>query len=383
MNKRLKSKAESIHSFFNDLKGFRFKEKILVIESDDWGSIRMPSKIALERVKCGGVNTDDCPFLSFDTMEKNKDIDYIGEKLTAAFPDITRRPVITANYILANPDYKKIWNSGFEEYHRKFFWDLLKSNDLLRGYKDSVSEGLKGGFFFPQLHGVEHVNIAYWLEILKGNLHPEVLIGFDNDIYGISKNVVGNHLRKSLLAAYDFESVSEFNLHIRPELEIANEMFKGFFGYYSRSFIAPNYFWSSEIEEVLSQVGVEYIQSSRKQNLPVAYGGYNWRYTGQLNEFNQMYLVRNCIFEPATVVDKSLAYKNAMNQIKRAFYFGYPAVISTHRVNFASGISEVNRNENVTLLVKLLQEVTRKWPNVLFMNSPQLGDCIKLKGYNV
>ena len=63
--------------------------------------------------------------------------------------------------------------------------------------------------------------------------------------------------------------------------------------------------------------------------------------------------------------------------IKLSFLLHKPAIISTHRLNYVGGIDESNRLNNLAALDSLLREITRKWPDVEFMNSVELGDVIR------
>jgi hypothetical protein len=67
-------------------------------------------------------------------------------------------------------------------------------------------------------------------------------------------------------------------------------------------------------------------------------------------------------------VDKSL------ESIKIAFTWKKPAIISTHRVNYVSGLSNSNRENSLDQLNNLLSEIIKRYPEVIFLSSPQLID---------
>ena len=46
----------------SNVKGWRTKRHIVVIESDDWGSVRMSSLESFERLKAAGVPVDTEPY---------------------------------------------------------------------------------------------------------------------------------------------------------------------------------------------------------------------------------------------------------------------------------------------------------------------------------
>jgi hypothetical protein len=374
------SKIKSNLGFFkNSLKDWSTKEMLLVIESDDWGSIRMPSKEAFDNLQEMGIKVENCPFLKYDNLESPKDFEALKDMFDNFFLRTGKRPVITANYILANPDFHKIERSLFTEYHRKFFWDFLSESNDLGFYKGGLNKIINDKYFYPQLHGLEHLNVPYWMEFLNKN-SLETTVAFHNQVYGIGADIT-NEKRDTFLAEFDYKEEGEFSDYHLPNIKIACNAFNEFFGYRSKSFIAANYVWSEKVEEGLSEFGVEYIQSSRTQKLPKMYLDKRIvRNTGEKNEYDQTYLVRNCIFEPSTVKNKDKHLDQCFRQIRNAFVLNKPAVISMHRLNFMGGLKIENREENLELLNKLLIKVVSKWPEVKFINTEELGDRINKKG---
>ena len=62
----------------------------------------------------------------------------------------------------------------------------------------------------------------------------------------------------------------------------------------------------------------------------------------------------------------------AIGQIREAFFFNTPAIVSTHRVNYVGGLDVANRDRNLALLDKLLLEIQKRWPDVEYMSSDEL-----------
>lgn len=60
-------------------------------------------------------------------------------------------------------------------------------------------------------------------------------------------------------------------------------------------------------------------------------------------------------------------------------YSGKAAVISSHRLNFIGNIDIQNRDRNLILFQKLLNEIVKKWPDVEFISSDELGKNIVSK----
>lgn len=66
------------------------------------------------------------------------------------------------------------------------------------------------------------------------------------------------------------------------------------------------------------------------------------------NEYEQVYLVRNVLFEPSASQSINWVDK-ALSQINRAFSQKQPAIICSHRVNFIGRIFKENRDKNLFL----------------------------------
>lgn len=359
--------------------GWTTKRKILVIESDDWGSVRIPNKASYNALIDSGIPANKCPFLSVDNFEQIDDFQALFSTMEQIQSEFGKSPKITANYIMANPDYKAIEESNFNEYKFISLKQKLINENSLRDYQEQIAIGSKHNWFYPQLHGREHVNISLWMRFLKDN-SPETRLAFNNQVFGVS-TTISSEKRRSFLPALDFENVDEFKSIIRPSLIEGQKLFEEFFGYYSKSFIAPNYTWDANSEEVLSQNKVKFLQSSRSQIIPVGaqseQGAAIRHKTGDKSKFNQTYLVRNAIFEPSTIPNKRKHLDDCLSQINIAFLLNKPAILSMHRLNFMGGLNAKNREENLSLFKELIESVIKKHPKIEFLSSDELGELIQ------
>ncbi len=362
------AKVRSV-SFINQFRGFKTNRKIVVIESDDWGSIRMPNRETYERSLKKGIRVDKCIYCKYDTLASKDDLSALYAILQRHKDVNNNYPIITANTIVGNPDFEKIEKSDYKEYHFELFTKTLKSYPN-RSF-DLWKQGMDEGLFYPQLHGREHLNLGRWLKLLQ-NGSKEMHFAFENNFFGIS-SIISNEKNPSLMAALDYDDDFGKKLALQS-IEGAAEIFEKIFGYKSKSFIAQNYVWDEYIEEVLATREVEYLQGSFINK--TANQGNRYSYIGKKNKFDQIYTARNVIFEPAGDFSDNIVGK-AINQIERAFKLNKPAIISSHRVNFIGSIFEENRTRNLKLLDELLNQVFKRWPNVEFMHSVQLGDLIK------
>ena len=88
--------------------GWVTSKKIVVIESDDWGSVSMPSLEAYNRLLAAGVPVDKSSFTQFDSLESEEDLNELFNVLTKYRDFKGNHPCITACAVVANPDFDKI-----------------------------------------------------------------------------------------------------------------------------------------------------------------------------------------------------------------------------------------------------------------------------------
>jgi hypothetical protein len=154
------------------------------------------------------------------------------------------------------------------------------------------------------------------------------------------------------------------------------ELFEKQFGFKSLSAIAPNYCWTDHVEEVWSRNGVCYIQGGIFQDNRTSVSPKRCcHYLGEPNRYDQHYMIRNCAFEPAS--EKKDWVGSCLKEIARAFSFHKPAVICSHRVNFIGAIDPDHRSNSLRQLSGLLNNIVRRWPDVCFMSSDELGREMK------
>ena len=361
-------------NLFNSV-GWRTKRKIVVIESDDWGSIRMPSKEVYRKFFKAGVKVNKCPYCRFDSLASEEDLSMLFEALTCYKDKNGRHPSITANSVVANPDFDKIRESNFQKYRFEIFTETLKKYPNHENSFKLWKKGIKLGIFYPQFHGREHLNVARWMNALRSGL-LETRLAFDRNLFGLSTTITSEN-RKSFLAALDFDTLEELE-NIRAILSEGLQIFKKIFGFPAKSFIAPNYTWPRDIERELYQHGVRYIQGQRVQIIPTFSRQKRknaHHFIGQKNHYGQIYIVRNCQFEPSFQGGRD-EVQSCLNQIKNAFFWSKPAVVTSHRVNYIGSIEPSNRDQNLIKLKHLLFLILKTWPDVEFFTTVQLGELI-------
>lgn len=358
-----------------NLRGWHTNRKIIVFESDDWGNIRMPDRTTYETLLSKGIRVDKCPYNRFDCLASEDDLTSLFEVLRSVKDSNGRHANITANCVLANPDFEKIRSSGFKEYHYELFTDTLKRYPRHSGSFRLWREGIDQDLFHPEYHGREHLHVERWMQALSQNL-PETRLAFDLQLFGLS-TIISTENRKSYLAACDvntYEGIEKIKTILSDGLSI----FKGLFGFAPKAFIAPNYVWPLQIEEHLSSEKINYLKGGIIHSVPVLNTTGNKllrHFTGQINIHNQVHLERNIEFEPSLHPNKD-SVRKCLAEISASFRWNKPALVSVHRLNFIGSIVEKNREVNLTQFSSLLRQILKNWPEVEFMTSSELGDLI-------
>lgn len=358
------------HNLLN-IPGWNTKRHIIVVESDDWGAIRMPSKRVYDSLIDAGYDLRNNQYERNDSLATEDDLNALFEVLLKYKDCHGNHPIITANCVVANPNFEKIKSSNYSTYYRE---PITETMQRYKGCENSFrlwKEGIQEGIFFPQCHGREHLNVARWMHVLQSGDNDN-LLAFEKGMMGIPpKNnpKIGNVFQVALDdSKYKGERLEKI-------LSEALDEFVHLFGFHSRTFIAPCYTWRPSLEKILSEKGVIGIQGMVYQHNPGQKVIRHWQ--GSRNCLGQVYTIRNCFFEP-TIRNISKDVAECLYRIECAFRWHKPAVISAHRVNFIGAIREENRTKNLKDFDSLLSTILKKWPDVEFLNSEQLVNEILL-----
>lgn len=368
----------NIKTNINNIPGWRTNRKIVVIESDDWGSIRMPSREVYSQLLKNGISVDRDLYCKYDSIAQHDDLNSLYDALRSVKDKNGRAAVLTANAVMANPDFERIKESNFETYYYQPFTDLLESTPEYAGVWNLWTEGINEKIFWPQFHGREHLNVKKWLQALQQNEYATRL-AFDYGTFGLT-DLTSDTIVTHYMGAFD-SALKEDILYYGEVIADGLRLFEQTFGFASKSFIATTYTWSPEIERLLLDEGVLFLQGLINQRIPLG-AGEKFRYKkgnfqGMRTELGQFYLTRNCFFEPTHFRDNTDVVGECLKRIEIAFRWKKAAVIGAHRLNFIGAIDESNRSKNLILFRKLLSEIVKRWPDVEFMSSDELGEVMK------
>ena len=376
----MRSIKEDLRRNISNIPGWRTNRKILVIESDDWVSVRIRDKEAYTALKNKGLNVDRIHYDSVESIESNEDLEMLFDVLKS-FKDINGKyPMFTPMCIMGNPDFDKIKESEYQQYFFQPLHETLKefpkSNRVLELWK----RGFEQNIFVPEIHGREHINVRRYIKILQSHEGKEGL-RYALDYHSVGPTTYNGIKYPNYLGALHPEAKDEIPELHQYVLE-AGKLFNDYMGYYPRVFIAPNAEEPKELESSLKEIGVKYLTRSKKRIYPLGDGAFakEWNFIGQENEFGQVIINRNAFFEPVCFGEQEHItdwVDSCLKEIEIAFRWKKPAVISSHRVNYVGSIRPENRDQGLKELKRLLTQVLKKWPDVEFMSSYELGETIK------
>lgn len=366
---------QNLKNHLINLPGWRTDKKIVVFESDDWGAIRMVSKEYFDKLLQAGIRVDLSKYDTLDSLENKEDLENLISILGNYHNEVGLSPKFTFNTVMANPDFQRIKEEDFRAYYYRPFFQSYKDyhgNDLEPLWREAIQEKL----IQPQFHAREHLNVSLWMKDLQNGLYPTKQ-AFEFEFFAL-KTQTSSPFQKSYLAAYWAETQQEL-VDLRNIVKDGLSMFESTFGFKSCSFIAANYVYPKVLEADLNALGIQFIQTQRGHIGPVIDQSRTKTYRhfmGECNAQSQVYSIRNVLFEP--YLNQKEDWVNiTMNEINRAFFWKKPAIISSHRVNYVSAMSMKHRDDSLKKLDKLLFSIVKKWPDVIFLSSDELGQLIQ------
>lgn len=355
------------------LLGWRTSRKIIVIESDDWGSFRFKNQKIRDQyirnyIPDDWMNYNDC-------FESYEDVEALSTVLTSVKDINNNSACFTFLMNPANPDFKKIEQLKFQHFYNESFLETLaKRKDgqqILSWYKEALNENLiEVGF-----HGREHLNVHSWMNDLN-LVNATTKKGFKDRIWGksIISGIKTNQSHRSTYNISSYSDLVDLKQNIQEGIELINETFNQQTSY----FLPPDGPYHLKLNQTLVDNGIKYIGLGKLHNNPLEPKWYQKKmfWLGRQTKEGLKVITRNVIFEPASPKSSDWV-GTALINIEKAFKYKHPAVISTHRANYTGTLNPNNRKNSLKQLESLLKQISEKWPNVEFMTSSQLGDTFE------
>ncbi len=339
------------------------KRRILVIESDDWGSIRTRDRDSYELLVKRSIIKENL-LDKTDSIVTAHDLAVLIDELNSIETKNGQKPVLTCFFNTGNPDFKKIQNSGFETYSNLSYFDHLKSIGEFDKIMSIWKKVLDDESLSLAYHAREHLCVPLWMELLN-NKDETASFAFEHEYYSFPLRSAEYPL-KSLRPSLYYRTEYELHYLLKSLDEGLKELSEGF----NKDifiFCPPNGLSSDVIDSHLSNLSIKGIATkiirteSKDGNLKKRYKGFGKRKQKYRSYF------RNCGFEPLL----GRGIEKCLRDISYAFQFNNAAIISTHRVNYSSRINKNNSGFGAQKLAKLLQRVVNLWPDTVFMSSEE------------
>jgi len=362
-----------IKSDIKNILGKRMDRKIVVFSVDDYGTIRTASKQARESMKKKGLKMLSY-FDEYDALETTDDMTALYEVLQSVKDKNGNPAVFTAFSLSANIDFEKIIKSDYSAYEYELLPDTYKK--LGRHYDRMMNvwkEGMDQKLIKPQFHGREHLNIRLFNKLLK-NKDRQLMINLENRSYSAIDDSIYPTI--SFPAAFDFDNFSE-NEDFKSIIKEGLTTFEKVYGFRSTHFNAPGDSEHHIIHQTLKDNGIISLDQPLIKQEHQGGGKYKKvvNYMGKKSKADQTILIRNCVFEPRTRQGMDWV-DYTMKQVEAAFRWNKPAIISSHRVNYAGFIDPDNRKKGLKDLQTLLNKIVKKWPDVEFRTVDELERII-------
>lgn len=365
-------KRKLISNLRNIQSGTKVKDRIVVFDSDDWGSNRIASKEDLDAlIKSGLLSSDPCVYDRCDTIARKDDLSSLFEVLSKYRDRDGNHAVVSAFFNPVNPDFQKIKESGYQEYYYETFLDTLEKTGEKEEVYNLWKQGIENKVIFPEYHGREHLTVPLWMKYLqKGD--KRLLKAFEYHFCTI--NVAGvQDVASGFRPTLYFEDYEQ-KKWLEQSLSDGVDIMKQIFGFIPITFAPSNGVSHPDFDRILSANGFTGLHNPHRFEPDGLGSGVNVN-CEKINKFGQIHYNRNCVFEPVQhsydTVDFCLA------QIQAAFNWHKAAIISTHRVNYMGGIDPNNRSKGLSELNRLLSSIVKKWSDVRFLTTDEYIRLIK------
>jgi len=325
-------------------------KKAIVIESDDWGGCTRTSAPDIETSRKADAIwakvEDRFARWKRGTLETREHMQRLFDFLLSFKGGDGRPVVMTPMYLVGNPDFDAIERGGFAEYIDIGIDEGFPHRWEREGLIEKAREGMKLGIWFPEYHGrTHHYHGQRWVDTLRKGEDEVLMEFFKLRMFGISRKSVG-------LEYDDMSEAEQFEW-----VKVGFERFRRCFGY-SPHFVI-NHDGTDVTERVWSRLGVIGRLNAGFKNTLM--GAYN-------EQLGLTYLVRNAKLDPLGMPgsETEFGFSEARAAVETAWRNNQPAIVSTHRKNFASLDEEEDKN-SWQQFEAFLGWVAREHPDAVYM----------------
>jgi hypothetical protein len=335
----------------------RFDRPLVLFQSDDWGRVGVRDCEGWEELRAAGLNLGEKPY-DFYSLETAEDLYALAEVLRKHQDSTGRGPSMVMNFIMANVDFDRCFESGGKQIPLRPLTEGLpgawRRPQLLEAYQQGIRERL----FFPALHGLTHFcEPAVARELNIGGERSELLKKFWRAqtpyIHWRMPWIGYEYWDPGMRPERQFLLVDDQ----RAAIQRAARIFQELFAASPFSACAPGYRANADSRTAWFETGVRVVQH-----------GPGDRRGPYLDENGMLSTFRTVEMEPASGPCES---ERLVKEVEQCFAGGLPAVISIHAINFHSTIRDF-RTPTLALLDEFLTVLEKKWPDLLYVHDADL-----------
>ncbi len=307
--------------------------RAVVLESDDWGLCGFtPDRATIDGADVAAIAPGDTPGVyRYSTLESAADVNRLAALLSSHVGRDDFPAVLQANYIVSSLSCRAGEAPGDD-----LSWDRASLPELPATYArpglwGAVREAVAEGVWWPEYHGLWHYNPEDRMERVVGNAEAARVAARGLLIY------------PGIATSYELADGRD-PARLAAELAEGLEIFADLFDRDATSVIAPDYAWNRDREVMWREAGLGIVQAKREQRSLTKVGATlldrllkvverSWRY---LSDRRLDYLNRNCHLEGAQAADPDRHAAACLVAVQDAWRNGEPAIIATHRVNYAN-----------------------------------------------
>ena len=325
--------------------------RAVVLESDDWGLCAWVPDDQAHRVLAGqpAFRTEAGLRYGRSTLEHARDVERLAATLLEFRGGDGLPPVWQANTIVAAPDWSRLVPPLFDVAELPLTGlDALPERWERPGMLEAVRKAGQQGVWWPELHGLHHLPATAWLAALRRGQH----------------DARAAHEQQSPICEA-VEAGGEYDVAEPREVRAKNlreavARFERLFGRTPRSFCPPDYRFDDWLEAEAESVGLATLQGKPEQGSGrlVALRRRWLQLSFPHRAGARFYLPPRIAFEPRgdAAPGSRLGAEAALRAARESWKRGQPAILSTHRLNYAhldDAWSDAGRSALRDLLARL------------------------------
>jgi hypothetical protein len=302
--------------------------KAVVFESDDWGLCAWCPDEQAFRVLAGmpAFRSESGRRYAGSTLESAQDVRLLADTLLEFRGGDGFPPVWQANTIMAAPDYSRLVPPLFDAETLPLI-DFPETPSRWRrpGLRAELGRVCASGLWWPELHGLHHLPEHAWLTALRRG----------------TDDARRAHEHQSPVCAAvegsgEYDPSEPRDVRAR-NFALAAEKFTKLFGRAPSSMCPPDYRWDEDLEADAERSGLVVFQGLGEKaghahpRLRRALMRWRWPDTPG----RRFYMPLRTAFEPHAAADGERLVETVARAARDAWSRGQPAVISTHRLNYA------------------------------------------------